>query len=450
MKKKVYAFGLASVIGTAGLFTPFMNENASAKSASEQKQEVQKKRSEVDSSIDSKRREIAKLQEEQQKLEEKMKELDEKALATSNKIEDKEAENKKLKEEVAALKKEIKETEKRIEERSKVIKKRVRSLQESGGSQSYINVLLGAQSFGDFISRATAVSTIVDADKDLLDEQEKDKNKLEKAMSDLNTKLDEIQKTLADLKNLKKDLDAQLKEQDNLSKQLQAKKDKAESELNDLKNESGSLTKEEAALAKKIADEKAAAAAAAKAKEESAKAKTSVSSSDSGSVGKSNGSSDNGSSSSSKARKSSSRSYSSGSAVSNNGNAIEVAISTGSSIVGRSPYHWGGGRTQADIDARRFDCSSFVRWAYASAGVELGFGGNTDTLLGKGRAVSPSSMKRGDLVFFDTYKTNGHVGIYLGNGQFLNDNSSRGVSIDSMNNPYWKAHFSGVVRRVVE
>lgn len=103
-----------------------------------------------------------------------------------------------------ALKKEIKETEKRIEERSKVIKKRVRSLQENGGSQNYINVLLGAQSFGDFITRATAVSTIVDADKDLLEEQEKDKNKLEKAMADLNTKLDEIQKTLADLKTLKR------------------------------------------------------------------------------------------------------------------------------------------------------------------------------------------------------------------------------------------------------
>ncbi|KJD54628.1 peptidase C40, partial [Bacillus amyloliquefaciens] len=205
----------------------------------------------------------------------------------------------------------------------------------------------------------------------------------------------------------------------------------------------------------KLKEERAAAAAAAKAKEESATAEksdsgsSSSSNSTSGSVSKSNGSSNSGSSSSKKSS-SPSRNYSSGSVVSSNGNAIEVAISTGSSIVGRSPYHWGGGRSQADIDNRRFDCSSFVRWAYASAGVELGFGATTSTLVGKGRAVSASEMKRGDLVFFDTYKTNGHVGIYLGNGTFLNDNSSRGVSVDSMSNPYWKKAFSGVVRRVVE
>lgn len=59
-------------------------------------------------------------------------------------------------------------------------------------------------------------------------------------------------------------------------------------------------------------------------------------------------------------------------------------------------------------------------------------------------------MKRGDLVFFDTYKTNGHVGIYLGNGTFLNDNTSHGVSVDSMSNRYWKKAFKGVVRRVVQ
>ncbi|MEC1260204.1 NlpC/P60 family protein [Bacillus swezeyi] len=444
MKKKVYAFGLASVIGTAGLFTPFMNNTASAET-SQQKQEIQKKRSEVNSSIESKRNEVAKLQDEQKKLEDKIKELDQKALETSNKIETKQEENKKMKEEVESLKKEIKDTEKRIEERSKVIKKRVRSLQENGGSQNYINVLLGAQSFGDFITRATAVSTIVDADKDLLDEQEKDKNKLEKAMTDLNTKLDEIQKTLADLKTLKKDLDKQLKDQASLSEQLKSKQAKAESELSDLKKESGSLTKEEAALEQKIKEEKAAAAAVEKAKHESATAKKS----DSGSISKSSGSSDKGSSSSSKSS-SPSRNYSSGSVVSSNGSAIEGAISTGSSIVGRSPYKWGGGRSQADINNRRFDCSSFVRWAYASAGVELGFGATTSTLVGKGRAVSASEMKRGDLVFFDTYKTNGHVGIYLGNGTFLNDNSSRGVSVDSMSNSYWKSHFNGVVRRVVE
>ncbi|NPC91441.1 peptidase C40 [Bacillus sp. WMMC1349] len=446
MKRKVCTLGLASVIGTAGIFTPFINNTASAQT----QQEIQKKRSDVNSSIESKRKEVAKLQKQQEQLEEKAKKLDEKALNTSNEIDDKKAEHKKAKKEVAKLKKEIKETEKRIKDRSKKIKQRVRSLQENGGSQSYIDVLLGAQSFGDFISRATAVSTIMDADKDLLEEQEKDKNKLEKAMTDLNKKLDEIQTTLADLKKLKKDLDQQLKNQGKLSKQLKEKQNKAESELNSLKDQAGSLTKEEKALQQKIKAEKANDAVAKKAQQESKSAveKHSGSSSDE----KSSGSSHKGSSSS-KSSKGSSRNYSSGgSAVSSNSGAIEGAISAGSSLVGKTRYVFGGGRTQSDIKNGRFDCSSFVRWAYASAGVQLGSGlsASTSTLVTKGRAVSRDEMKRGDLVFFDTYKTNGHVGIYLGNGQFLNCNTSHGVSIDSMNSQYWGNKFKGVVRRVVE
>ncbi|EAE7960376.1 lysozyme family protein [Listeria monocytogenes] len=129
---------------------------------------------------------------------------------------------------------------------------------------------------------------------------------------------------------------------------------------------------------------------------------------------------------------------------------VEKAISTGSSIVGKSPYVWGGGRSEVDIKARRFDCSSFVRWCYSEAGINLGPVGSTttDTLVNKGKAVSKKDMKRGDLVFFDTYKVNGHVGIYLGDGKFINDNSSKGVWIDEMSNSYWNSTFKGVVRRV--
>ncbi len=58
--------------------------------------------------------------------------------------------------------------------------------------------------------------------------------------------------------------------------------------------------------------------------------------------------------------------------VSNGNGIIEKAIEAGMKWVGKSPYVWGGGRTQADVDAGRFDCSSFVHYMYASAGVQLG------------------------------------------------------------------------------
>ncbi|ADV94291.1 peptidoglycan DL-endopeptidase CwlO [Bacillus subtilis] len=473
MRKSLITLGLASVIGTSSFLIPFTSKTASAETLDEKKQKIESKQSEVASSIEAKEKELTELQENQSKIEKELKDINDKALDTSNKIEDKKEENDKTKEEIKKLKKEIKETEARIEKRNEILKKRVRSLQESGGSQGYIDVLLGSTSFGDFISRATAVSSIVDADKDLIKQQEQDKAKLEDSEADLNDKLKEVQAALAKLETMQKDLDKQLNEKDKLFDEAKASQKKTAKAISELKSEASELANQKAnteAEQARIKKEQEAAAALIKKQEEaqkasdetqtddsqtatteSSKASSSDDSSDNSSDNSSNGSSNSSSNGSSSKKSSGSNSNSGGTVISNSGG-IEGAISVGSSIVGQSPYKFGGGRTQSDINNRIFDCSSFVRWAYASAGVNLGpvGGTTTDTLVGRGQAVSASEMKRGDLVFFDTYKTNGHVGIYLGNGTFLNDNTSHGVSVDSMSNPYWKAAFKGVVRRVVQ
>jgi Uncharacterized protein conserved in bacteria len=469
VRKSLITLGLASVIGTSSFLIPFTSKTASAETLDEKKQKIESKQSEVASSIEAKEKELSELQENQSKIEKELKDINAKALDTSNKIEDKKEENDKTKEEIKKLKKEIKETEARIEKRNEILKKRVRSLQESGGSQGYIDVLLGSTSFGDFISRATAVSSIVDADKDLIKQQEQDKAKLEDSEADLNDKLKEVQAALAKLETMQKDLDKQLNEKDKLFDEAKASQKKTAKAISELKSEASELANQKAnteAEQARIKKEQEAAAALIKKQEEAQKASdetqtddsqtattesAKASSSDDSSDNSSNGSSNSSSNGSSSKKSSGSNSNSGGTVISNSGG-IEGAISVGSSIVGQSPYKFGGGRSQSDINNRIFDCSSFVRWAYASAGVNLGpvGGTTTDTLVGRGQAVSASDMKRGDLVFFDTYKTNGHVGIYLGNGTFLNDNTSHGVSVDSMSNPYWKAAFKGVVRRVVQ
>ncbi|UUD42203.1 NlpC/P60 family protein [Bacillus pumilus] len=454
--KKFITFGLASVIGASGLFIPFTHE-ANAQDFEQKKQELDSKQSEVNKNLQKKKEELSKLEAKQEALALKLKEIDEKALKTSDQIEEKQAENEKTKKEIKALKKEIADTEKRIEERNEFLKKRVRALQENGGSTKYIDVLLGAKSFSDFISRAGAVSTLINADSEIIKEQERDKAELQKSENELNTKLEDVQKTLAKLETLQTDLNKQLDEKDKLFKQVKKQKGSASSEISELNSQANSIASEkDATVAAQKQAEKEAREAAQKAKEEKAQRQqrqASVQTEDNSSNNDSSPSSNNsGSSNNNSSSPSKKPSSGGGSPVSNNVGGIEGAISTGSTIVGQSPYKWGGGRSQADINARRFDCSSFVRWAFASAGINLGpvGGTTTDTLVGKGRAVSASDMKRGDLVFFDTYKVNGHVGIYLGNGTFLNDNSSHGVSVDSMSNPYWKRYFNGVVRRVVE
>ncbi|WP_420976190.1 PcsB-like coiled-coil domain-containing protein [Bacillus vallismortis] len=464
MRKSLLTLGLASVIGTSSFLIPFTSKTASAETLDEKKQNIESKQSEVASSIEAKEKELTALQENQSKIEKELKDINDKALNTSNEIEDKKEENAKTKEEIKKLKKEIKETEARIEKRNEILKKRVRSLQESGGSQGYIDVLLGSTSFGDFISRATAVSSIVDADKDLIKQQEQDKAKLEDSEADLNNKLKEVQTALAKLETMQKELDKQLDEKDKLFEEAKASQKKTADAISELKSEASELANQKAdteAEQARIKKEQEAAAALIKKQEEAQKAsdetqtattETASSSHDDSSNNNSSKSSSNSSSNSSSSKKRSSSNSNSGGTVISNSGGIEGAISVGSSIVGRSPYKFGGGRSQSDINNRIFDCSSFVRWAFASAGVNLGSvgGTTTDTLVARGQAVSASEMKRGDLVFFDTYKTNGHVGIYLGNGTFLNDNSSHGVSIDSMSNVYWKKTFKGVVRRVVQ
>lgn len=127
---------------------------------------------------------------------------------------------------------------------------------------------------------------------------------------------------------------------------------------------------------------------------------------------------------------------------------VESVIQAGQQWVGKSPYVWGGGRTESDIKAGRFDCSSFVYYCFNKAGVNLGGIDNavTFTLVNMGKKINPKDMKRGDVIFFDTYTKNGHVAIYLGNNQFMHDSTSKGVTISEFNS-YWKSKFNGNVRR---
>ncbi|MCQ6281087.1 bifunctional lytic transglycosylase/C40 family peptidase [Bacillus sp. EB600] len=132
------------------------------------------------------------------------------------------------------------------------------------------------------------------------------------------------------------------------------------------------------------------------------------------------------------------------------GNTGVAVVDVGNKWIGNSVYVFGGGRNQSDIARGRFDCSSFVHWAFAQEGVNLGplESTSTDTLKYLGKPVSPNEMQPGDLVFFDTYKPDGHVGIYIGNGKFIGAQTSKGVAIVDMTKDYWKERFNGRVQRI--
>jgi cell wall-associated NlpC family hydrolase len=61
--------------------------------------------------------------------------------------------------------------------------------------------------------------------------------------------------------------------------------------------------------------------------------------------------------------------------------------------------------------------------------------------------VARHELAEGDLLFFNTRKTFGHVGIYIGNNEFVHASSrKKGVRVDSLNTPYYNRRFIRAVR----
>lgn len=131
--------------------------------------------------------------------------------------------------------------------------------------------------------------------------------------------------------------------------------------------------------------------------------------------------------------------------------AAQTVATAGFKYIGKSVYVFGGGRNQSDIARGRFDCSSFVHWAFLQAGINLGplTSTSTETLNKLGKKVSINEIKVGDIIFWDTYKRDGHVGIYIGNGKWIGSQGSTGVAVESLNKSYYAQRFSGHVRRIL-
>jgi lipoprotein Spr/probable lipoprotein NlpC len=66
-----------------------------------------------------------------------------------------------------------------------------------------------------------------------------------------------------------------------------------------------------------------------------------------------------------------------------------------------------------------------------------------------GKRVDRNELQVSDLVFFKTGWNVRHVGIYMGDNDFLHASVSQGVMISSLNNVYWKSKY-WQSRRVID
>jgi cell wall-associated NlpC family hydrolase len=99
-------------------------------------------------------------------------------------------------------------------------------------------------------------------------------------------------------------------------------------------------------------------------------------------------------------------------------------------------YVWGGAGPGG------FDCSGLVAYSYAQVGVSLPH--YTGAQWNYGVPVSRNDLEPGDLVFFDGL---GHVGIYIGGGQFVHaPHTGDVVKISSLSESWYAATYVGARR----
>jgi len=102
-------------------------------------------------------------------------------------------------------------------------------------------------------------------------------------------------------------------------------------------------------------------------------------------------------------------------------------------------YRYGGSTPETG-----FDCSGLIAFVFESA-TNNALPHNTARIAGMSHPVSKNKLAPGDFVFFNTLRREySHMGIYIGEGRFVNAPSSGGrVRIDSLQNPYFAKRFDG-------
>lgn len=105
------------------------------------------------------------------------------------------------------------------------------------------------------------------------------------------------------------------------------------------------------------------------------------------------------------------------------------------------PYIYGAAGPKA------FDCSGLTQYVFNHFGINLSR--TTYTQVGEGTKVNRSDLRPGDLVFFNTQGSTSHVGIYIGNGEFIHaPRTGKPVMVSSLSDGYYSQKYA-TARRVV-
>jgi peptidoglycan DL-endopeptidase CwlO len=402
LKKKLIAISTTIIMGLGSVFSfPIGSANADTlKTIQYQRSGLQTEISEASHGISQVQAELTKLSDQIKRVDQAIKDNNKMIVETEEKV-------KATQSKVNVLQQEITNIQEKINKRNEILRKRALSLQESDGQGNYIDVILGSSSFGDFVERIGAVATMVEADQDLVLQHKEDQKEVEMKHSSVMKNLEELKNMRTELVGMQAQIVEQKQQNDALKEELKIKEQEMLSLMADLQQKDSTLVSKEVQLNWE------------KQQKQEAKKNETNSKPDNMNV----------------------------SVPETTIEAINIVIHAGDKYIGNSVYVFGGGRNSYDVANGRFDCSAFVAWAFKQAGIKVG--AHTDILKNTGTRVSMSEARPGDLVFFDTYKIDGHVGIYLGGGKFIGSQSSTGIAIADLTKGFYKKKFNGRVMRII-
>lgn len=106
-----------------------------------------------------------------------------------------------------------------------------------------------------------------------------------------------------------------------------------------------------------------------------------------------------------------------------------------------APYKYGGTDIKTGVD-----CSAYTQLVFSKLGISLER--TSKAQYQQGTSISKDNLKTGDLVFFNTSGSGvSHVGIYIGDNNFISATTSSGVKVDTVNDPYyWGSRYVGAKR----
>lgn len=105
-----------------------------------------------------------------------------------------------------------------------------------------------------------------------------------------------------------------------------------------------------------------------------------------------------------------------------------------------TPYRWGGSSTTTG-----FDCSGMIQFVYKNA-LDVSLPRTARDMAAASRKIPDNQLKAGDLVFFNTGGSSqySHVGLYIGNGEFIHAPSSgKTIKTEKLSSPYYAKHYLG-------